>query len=113
VYTTLTNTSSTSNRTLTATLTDVGTGVRNSGSLQPRIWFRRSLPTTSGWFSTGGTLVSGNGNNGTWNFTIDYSLIAGSVVINNQYQYYIVAQDSAASPNMFYNPLAGASHTNV
>ncbi|MFI5221523.1 MAG: T9SS type A sorting domain-containing protein, partial [Bacteroidia bacterium] len=112
-YTVFTNTASTSNRVLTANLTDVGTGVRNSASMQPRIWYRRLLPSVSGWFSTGGVLVSGNTNNGTWNFTIDYSLIAGAVSVGNQYQYYIVAQDSASPINLFYNPLPGASHTNV
>ncbi len=112
-YTNITNTSSTTNRVLVATITDIGLGVKNGGLLQPRIWYRRSLPTTSGWFSTPGTLALGNVNNGTWNFTIDYTLIAGSVITGNQYQYYIVAQDSASTPNLFYNPLLGASHTNV
>jgi len=112
-YTVFTNTASTSNRVLTATLTDVGTGVRNTALLQPRIWYRRSLPAVSGWFSTPGVLISGNGNNGTWNFTIDYSLIGGVVTTGNQYQYYIVAQDSASPINLFYNPLPGTSHTNV
>ena len=112
-YTNITNTSSTSNRTLVSTITDIGLGVKNSGTLQPRIWYRRSLPTVSGWFSTPGTLTSGNVNNGTWTFVIDYSLITGTVTTGNQYQYYIVAQDSASTPNLFYNPLLGASHTNV
>jgi uncharacterized protein (DUF427 family) len=112
-YTNLTNTSITTTRTLVSNITDIGLGVKNGGSLQPRIWFRRSLPTASSWYSTPGTLTSGNVNNGTWTFTIDYSLIGGTVITGNQYQYYIVAQDSATPINLFYNPLQGTSHSNV
>ncbi len=112
-YTQLTNTASTSNRSLIVTISDVGTGVRNTGSLQPRIWYRRTVPTVSGWFNTGGVLASGNGINGIWNFTIDYALIGAAVVVGNQFQYYIVVQDSATPINLFYSPFPGASHTNV
>ncbi|MEI6507262.1 MAG: T9SS type A sorting domain-containing protein [Bacteroidota bacterium] len=112
-YTSLTNTSSLINRIISVSISDVGTGVRNTGSLQPRIFFRRWIPSTSAWFSTAGVLTAGNGNNGTWTFTIDYSLLGGSVVVGNYYQYYIVAQDSASPINLFYNPLAGTNHTNV
>ncbi len=109
----LTNTASTSNRILTANIIDVGTGVRNTGALQPRIWFRRTAPSVSGWFSNGGVLTSGNGLNGTWNFTIDYSLTGAAAAVGNQFQYYIVAQDSATPVNIFYNPFPGAGHSNV
>lgn len=109
----LTNTASISNRILSANIIDVGTGVRNTGSLQPRIWFRRTAPSVSGWYSTGGVLTSGNGLNGTWNFTIDYSLTGTAAAVGNQFQYYIVAQDSATPINLFYNPFPGAGHSNV
>ncbi|MDP1727935.1 MAG: fibronectin type III domain-containing protein [Bacteroidota bacterium] len=113
VFTPLTNTASTANRTLIATISDVGTGVRNTGSLQPRIWYRRTAPTASGWFNTGGVLTAGNGINGTWNFTIDYSLTGAAAAVGNQFQYYIVVQDSASPVNLFYNPFPGANHSNV
>ncbi|MFN5544310.1 MAG: beta strand repeat-containing protein, partial [Bacteroidota bacterium] len=107
------NTSSFSNRTITADITDIGTGVRMSGSLQPRLWYRRTAPSATSWVSTGGVLTSGTLINGTWTFTLDYALIPGTPAINNQYQYYIVAQDSASPVNIAILPFSGASHTDV
>ncbi|MFN5884631.1 MAG: beta strand repeat-containing protein, partial [Bacteroidota bacterium] len=107
------NTSSFSNRTITADITDIGTGVRISGSLQPRLWYRRTAPSATSWVSTGGVLTSGTLINGTWTFTLDYALIPGTPAINNQYQYYIVAQDSASPVNIAILPFSGASHTDV
>lgn len=113
IYTPITNTASTLNRTLTANIIDSSSGINITGPLQPRIWYRRSFPTTSAWVSTIGTLTSGGSKNGTWTFTIDYSLNGTPATFGHRYQYYVVAQDSATVPNVIYNPLAGASHTNV
>ena len=102
------------NRTLAnVNISDVGTGVPLSGTLVPRIWYWRSAPTQSSWTSTAGTLMSGNGNNGTWSFTIDYSLLDRLPEVGDTYGYYVVAQDLAISPNIWYQPFAGASHTDV
>jgi hypothetical protein len=108
----LSNTSSTSNRTVVAEIKDIGTGVRRTSTLAPKIWYRRTLPTTSSWNSTTGVLVSGNSNVGSWSFIIDYAPI-GPAALGQQYQYYIVAQDSATSTNISCNPYAGASHIDV
>ena len=107
------NTSTFTNRTITAVITDIGTGVRNSGSLQPRLWYRRTFPSATAWVSSGGVLTSGTINNGTWSFTLDYALIPGIPSINNQYQYYIVVQDSASPVNVAILPFAGAAHSDV
>ncbi len=107
------NTSSVSNRTLSVTINDVGTGVPTSGSLKPRIWFRRSLPSASSWASTGGTFNSGSGTSGSWTFTIDYSQLSITPTTGETYEYYLVAQDQATSANLAYSPVTGAAHTDV
>jgi hypothetical protein len=113
IYTPITNTASTINRTLIANIIDSSSGINISGVLQPRIWYRRSFPTVTPWVSSIGVLTSGGQKNGTWTFTIDYSLIGTPASFGHRYQYYVVAQDSATVPNISINPLAGASHTNV
>lgn len=112
-YEPLSNTSSTLNRTIIATIKDAGVGVNTSSIFKPRIYYRRILPTTSAWQTTQGTLTSGNGNNGTWSFTIDYFLTGTPVALGHRYQYYIVAQDSANPTNIFFSPFVGGNHTNV
>ncbi|AWI25646.1 hypothetical protein [Flavobacterium pallidum] len=102
-YTTLTNTTSTANRTLaTVTIADA-VGVPTAGALQPRIYFRKNAGT---WFSTQGTLMTGTGTSGTWDFIIDNSLMGG-VAISDVIQYYVIAQDAAA--NITTNPSGGAA----
>ncbi len=112
-YTVLGNTGSTSNRTITATITDNATGVPTSGSTAPRIWFRRTVPSVSSWANTTGSLATGNGTNGTWDFTINYSALSITPTAGETYQYYVVAQDQATPPNMGYSPSSGASHSSV
>src|SRR6185436_14565891 len=52
--------------------------------------------------------VSGGG--GSYTFTIDYSLVTGgTVATGDTIQYYVVAQDGAATPNVIANPSGGAS----
>jgi hypothetical protein len=111
-YTALGNTGSTTNRTLSGvTITDAETGVPVSGSLVPRIWYRRNLPTATAWTSSPGTLTTGTSTSGTWSFTIDYSLLSITPSVGETFEYYVVAQDIAG--NLGYNPASGASHTNV
>lgn len=112
-YTALGNSSSTTSRTLSGVLiTDIGKGVPTTGSNVPRIWYMDQTAASS-WTSKPGTLVSGNGNSGTWSFTMDYSALSTSVSSGDKIQYYIVAQDQASTPNIWYAPFAGASHTSV
>ncbi len=111
-YTPLNNTTSTGNRTLSVRISDIGTGIRNSASLQPRIWYRRILPTATSWYSNTGVLTSGTTMNGTWNFVIDYTT-TGPGALGQQFQYYIVAQDSAPVSNISFNPFPGANHSSV
>ena len=104
VYTPLGNTSLITNRTLASTITDVTSGVPTSGIGLPVIYFRKGVsdPFSSTQAVSGGA--------GSYTFTIDYSLVTGGSVTNGDViQYYVVAQDGAATPNVTSNPSSGAS----
>jgi CSLREA domain-containing protein len=102
-YTTLPNTASTSNRTLTISVTDFS-GVPTSGAGLPRLYFRKGA--SGGFATTQCTFVSGS----SYSCTFDYSLVAGaSVAVGDAVQYYVVAQDAAPTPNVAANPSAGAA----
>ncbi len=85
---------------INATIVDA-TGVINTGSLQPKIYFNKNAGAYS---STVGVRSSGTDNSGTWTFTIDHSALGG-VVATDVIRYYIIAQDNAATPNLISNPL--------
>ncbi len=104
-------TGSTDNRILSVSISDF-TGVPTSGVNQPRIWYRKSSGTPSSWASTAGTLQSGSATNGTWNFTIDYTQVPITPAINDIFQYYVVAQDEATTPNIITDSITGV-HTDV
>ena len=89
-YTALANTSSTSDRTLaTVTITDA-TGVSLTGTLVPRIYYRKGAGS---WFSQAGTNTGGTATNGTWSFTI-VNADMGGVTATDVIQYYVIAQDN-------------------
>jgi hypothetical protein len=104
-YTALANTNLTTDRVLSVTLTDVS-GVATGGDA-PRVYFNKNAGTYS---STACSLAGGTVQNGTWNCTIDNSLIGG-VVTADVIRYFVVAQD--ISGNLGSNPSAGFSGTNV
>jgi hypothetical protein len=101
-YTALGNTSSTTSRTLTATITDAG-GVA-TGTNAPRLFFRKG--TTGTYVSVLATTVSGS----SYTFTFDYSLVGG-VAPGDVVQYYVAAQDAVATPNSGTNPVGGTYTT--
>ncbi len=106
-YTPFAGTTSTSNRILTATITDF-TGV-DSGANLPRIYFKKS--TDVSYVSTQCSLTGGTAQNGTYSCTVDYSLVGGGTVTGNDIiQYFVVAQDTVG--NLGSNP-AGATGANV
>lgn len=107
-YTALGNTSSTTNRTLTATIADA-TGVA-TGALRPRIYFKKSTDGT--YVSTQCTMTGGTAQNGTYDCVIDYTLVGGgSVVAGDTIQYFVVAQDTLG--NVGANPGGGFAATDV
>ena len=108
-YTTLTTSCATGDRALNSVaITDVS-GVPTAGALQPRVYYRKNAGS---WFSSQGALATGTGINGTWNFTIvaaDMGGLTGGDII----QYYVIAQDVAAVPNISANPSVGLVATDV
>ncbi len=92
----LTNSTSTSNRTVSATISDA-TGIYLTGTLRPRIYFKKLA--IGSYSSAQGVLVSGNTTNSTWNFTINAAAMGGLVGGDSVY-YYIVAQDSTTNNNV-------------
>ncbi|MES2558715.1 MAG: T9SS type A sorting domain-containing protein [Bacteroidota bacterium] len=92
-YTSLSNTGSLANRTLTAVVYDAK-GV-DMGNL-PRVFYKRNIGGL--YTSRVGAMLSGTARNGTWSFTIDYSdaVMAGLTPTDTVY-YYVIAQDSSVN----------------
>ncbi len=119
-YTALTNTASTANRATTsfATITDAVSGVATASGSRPRLYYKLSTDnnTFGGNTSTdnGWKWVAATGTASPFNFTIDYSIInGGTVSAGNTIQYFVAAQDLAATPNVGANPSAGFAGTSV
>ncbi len=94
-YTSLTNTSLLSDRTLTATLTD-DTGVPVSGPGLPVLYWNINHGT---WNAATGVFISGS----------DYSFTFGAgVTTSDSVFYFLAAQDTKASPSVSVNPSTGA-----
>lgn len=87
-FTPLANTAQTTDRTLTATLTDV-TGVA-TGGLAPRIYYRKNA---GAYFSQACSLTSGTTTNGTWSCTI-VAADMGGVALADVIGYFVIAQDT-------------------
>ena len=83
-------------------------GVPVAGALVPRIYYKKNA---GAWFSQAGTLATGTGTNGTWNFTIVVADMGG-IVAGDVVSYYVIAQDIAAPINIASNP-AGVVATDV
>ncbi|MBS0657332.1 MAG: cadherin-like beta sandwich domain-containing protein [Verrucomicrobia bacterium] len=96
-FTPLANTSLTTARTLTATITDTESGVPTSGAGRPVLYWRINA---GAYTAATGTFVSGN--------TYSFSFGAGAA-LGDTIRYYLVAQDGAATPNVVVSPSAGAS----
>ena len=85
------------NVTLTASITDVGQGVYLTGAQTPRMYIRRSSPTTTSWGSVTGT-YTGTANNSVWTFTVNYYAVLGiNPAASEVYQYFVVAKDHASN----------------
>ncbi|MEJ7588812.1 MAG: hypothetical protein WKI04_14745 [Ferruginibacter sp.] len=85
------------------------TGIPLSGGTVPRIYYRKNA---GAWFSRPGTNTAGTALNSTWSFTIvesDLGGVSGGDAVN----YYIIAQDILATPNVGASPSAGFNATSV
>lgn len=82
-------------------------GVPTTGSLMPRIYFRKNGGT---WFSAPGTLTSGTGTSGTWSFTISASTLSG-LAAGNTITYFVIAQNT--NNTVVSNPSTGLVASDV
>ena len=85
-------------RSFTATASD-RTGVQIATGLRPRVYYKKTTDPNdaSGWKYTEAAGTGGS----PFTFTIDYSLLnAGSASSGDVIQYFVVAQDTAATPNV-------------
>jgi hypothetical protein len=99
-YTPISNICTTVNITLSGvTITD-NSGVPVTGSLVPRIYYRKSFNGT--YFSSAGTLSSGSATNGQWSFTINVADLGG-IALGDSVYYYLVAQDITTPVNISSN----------
>jgi len=97
VYTPLLNTSNTTARTLTSTITDAS-GVPTSGIGLPRLFWNKNSGL---WDSTTAASLGSN----------QYQFSFGSgVSLGDTVRYYVVAQDLVSPPNVGANPSAGAGN---
>ena len=85
-------------RTLTASITDA-TGVATTAGLRPRVYFKKSTDAND---ETGWKYVEAAGSGDSpFDFTIDYTMLnGGSVSVGDTIQYFVVAQDTVATPNI-------------
>ncbi len=101
VFIDIANTQSTANITLTdfADITDLS-GV-NGTTNKPRLYFKKSTDAND---NTGWKYVTSSSSSSPFSFTIDYSILNdGSVVVGDEIQYFVVAQDEATTPNVGIN----------
>jgi len=90
---------------ISATITDLGSGVNTTTLTRPRMYFKKSTEanafggannfTFNGW-----KWVEGVGNGPVFTFTPDYSRLTSTVVNGDSIQYFIIAQDNAVTPNV-------------
>ncbi|MBU6342332.1 MAG: hypothetical protein KGS48_12620, partial [Bacteroidetes bacterium] len=108
-YNALLNTNcNTGDQTLTGVNISDATGIPTTGTLRPRIYYRKNA---GAYFSQPGTLASGSATNSNWNFTI-VAADMGGLVATDVVSYYVIAQDIVATPNIGSSP-AGVIATDV
>jgi len=100
-YTALANATNTTSRTLSISVTDAS-GVPTTGVGLPVLYYRKGV---AGAYSSAQCTSTGGSN---YDCVFTYSVLGG-VVAGNTIQYYVAAQDSAATPNVTTNPSTGAS----
>jgi len=96
---------------LTVRIVQHNVGLNMSDSLKPRVWTKSQYAST--WTSFQGQLISGNSNDGVWQFPVKHDSIGIRVNGCDSVQYYFVAQDLNTPFNLGYYPELGITHTNV
>lgn len=108
-FTQLNNTVSTSNRTTVsfATITDAS-GINTTAGTKPRLYYKKSTNANALVGNTsadnGWKWVEANNTTSPFDFTINYSLLTGGGVSPGEIiQYFVIAQDIAATPNVTWS----------
>ncbi|MFZ1703452.1 MAG: hypothetical protein WAT79_03845, partial [Saprospiraceae bacterium] len=106
-YTILGNSICTNPLSLDADIVD-GSGINNTPGSKPRLWYKKStennsLAVTNTSASNGWKWVEATNATSPYNFVFDYSILTSPVVGGDQIQYFMVAQDLAAVPNVASN----------
>ena len=91
-------------KTLTAVITD-GSGVNIGTGTAPRLWFKKAtemdaLPATNTSASNGWKYVEASNTVSPFVFNFDFSLLTSPLTFGDSISYFVVAQDSAAVPNV-------------
>ena len=94
----------TTNRTITATITDAS-GVNITPGLKPRLWFKKDtendvLPATNTSASNGWKWVEASNNTSPFSFTFNFGLLSTPLLQGDSITYFITAQDSLTTPNV-------------
>ncbi len=106
-FTNLTDTSSLSNRTINNVVITDSSGIQGSAGFRPRIYYKRKTDantyndntnTTAGWKYSAAT-----GSTSPFSFTINYSLLNGSIAAGDTVQYFMIAQDKYIPPFIAIN----------
>lgn len=107
-YTPISSSCSLADRTVNVTISKAfGNPVPVAGTFAPRIYYRKG---NGNYFSRPGTITSGNGFFGTWNFTI-VNADMGGVANGDSIYYYIIAQDSSTTPDINSEPAGAIAST--
>ena len=106
-FTTLANTCSTGDVTLSGVTITSGVGVPTTGTTVPQIYFKKNALA---WNHASGTLTAGTGTSGTWSFTIPAATMGG-VTGGDVISYYVIAQTTGGT--VFSTPSTGLVATNV
>ena len=107
IYTTLSNTCTTGDITLSGVTITSGVGVPTTGTTVPQIYFKKNALA---WNHASGTLTAGTATSGTWSFTIPAATMGG-VTGGDFISYYVIAQTTGGT--VFSTPSTGLVATNV
>lgn len=100
-YTTLGNGPVSATRSFTNVTATDNSGINVTSGTKPRVYYKKLGDAND---LTGWKFVEANGTTSPFDFTINYALLnAGSVTLGDQVQYFVVAQDNAATPNVAIN----------
>ena len=97
--------------TLSNVLITDAAGVNNGAGTKPRLYYKKSTAANTFNDNTSATdgwkYVEASNSSSPFSFTADYSLLNPIAAAGDSVYYFVVAQDSAATPNASYNNSAG------